>query len=331
LFSSARFSERPQGSRLSASGSSLAQSGAQWNEEDDKVFGGGGNDNNKKGKGGNADYQLLTAAQVMEKPLEMIQEVNELFQIDASVARQLLQHTKWDSEKLVTRYFAGERDKLFAEAKIPLELGSYKKPTGQISCSVCFDSFDADEIFSLPCHHYFCRECYSEYLQVKVNTEGRAAEIQCPAKDCFLLVDEMTAMKLLPAGAVKERYLKLIAKAFVRDNKLLRGCPAPGCGNFAKLNIASKVLPIACLCGEEYCSGCQQTSHRPCECAMMQEWNNKIQSDSESANWLKLYTRACPKCKAMISKDGGCQYMRCQTCNTGFCWLCMGLFDHKVS
>ena len=63
---------------------------------------------------------------------------------------------------------------------------------------------------------------------------------------------------------------------------------------------------------------------------MMQEWNNKIQSDSESANWLKLYTRACPKCKAMISKDGGCQYMRCQTCNTGFCWLCMGLFDHKA-
>lgn len=266
---------------------------------------------------------------MMEKPLEMIAEVNELFQIDAGVARQLLQHSNWNSEKLVTRYFAGEKDKLFQEAKIPLSLGSYKKPSGEISCSVCFDSFSNDEIFGMSCNHFFCRECYADYLISKVNTEGQADQITCPARDCYLLVDEVTAMKLLPEGPVKERYLKLIAKAFVRDNRNLRGCPAPGCGNFARMNLSNKVMVVKCTCGEEFCSGCSQTSHRPCDCAMMQAWNQKIQSDSESENWLKLYTRACPKCKAMISKDGGCQYMRCRTCNTAFCWLCMGLFDHK--
>ncbi len=259
----------------------------------------------------------------------MISEVNELFQIDASVARQLLQHAGWNSEKLVTRYFAGEKDKLFAEAKIPAQLGHYKKPTGRVDCSVCFDSFPPEEIFGLTCNHFFCRDCYSDYLCVKINSEGKAAEIQCPAKDCCLLVDEVMALKLLPEGSSRDRYLKLIAKAFVRDSKNLRGCPAPGCGNFSKLAVTSRPLVVRCSCSEEYCSGCQQTSHRPCDCAMVQAWNNKIQSDSESENWLKLYTRACPKCKAMISKDGGCQYMRCQTCNTGFCWLCMGLFDHK--
>lgn len=285
----------------------------------------GGEDEKKADVG----YEILTAAQVMEKPLEMISEVNELFQIDPGVARQLLQHANWNSEKLVTRYFAGEKDKLFKEARIPLELGSYKKPTGEISCSVCFDSFDSEEIFGLTCNHFFCRECYADYLVVKVNTEGQAAEIRCPARDCFLQVDEITALKLLPQGNVRDRYLTLIAKAFVRDNKFLRSCPAPGCGNFAKLALATKTIIVRCTCGDEYCSGCNQTSHRPCNCQMMEQWRNKMQSDSESENWLKLYTRACPKCKAMISKDGGCQYMRCQTCSTAFCWLCMGLFDHK--
>lgn len=34
-------------------------------------------------------------------------------------------------------------------------------------------------------------------------------------------------------------------------------------------------------------------------------------------------------CVCVCVQDGGCQYVRCRTCNTTFCWLCMGVFDHK--
>ena len=311
---------------MSASGS-LAESGTGWGNDDDFDDMGAslGRSTNRDDKG----YEILTAAEVMKRPIEMITEVNELFQIDPGVARQLLQHSNWNKEKLVTRYFAGEKDKLFQEAKIPLHLGEQKRPAGLIDCSVCFDEFESEEIFGMSCNHFFCRECYSDYLMVKINSEGQAADIPCPAQDCFLQVDEVTAMKLLPDGATKGRYLKLLARAFVRDNKSLRGCPAPGCGNFARVALVSQATVVECSCGEAFCSGCEAASHRPCSCEMMEKWNAKIQSDSESENWLKLYTRACPKCKAMISKDGGCQYIRCRTCNTGFCWLCMQLFDHK--
>ncbi len=81
-------------------------------------------------------------------------------------------------------------------------------------------------------------------LQVsKVNTEGQAANIayvicvfargacacvlimscRCPTRDCFLMVDVVTAMELLPAGPTKDRYLNLVAKSFVRDNKYYKG------------------------------------------------------------------------------------------------------------
>lgn len=36
------------------------------------------------------------------------------------------------------------------------------------------------------------------------------------------------------------------------------------------------------------------------------------------------------QCKALIWKDQGCQYMRCQQCSHAFCWICLGAFDHKV-
>jgi len=39
-------------------------------------------------------------------------------------------------------------------------------------------------------------------------------------------------------------------------------------------------------------------------------------------------TKECPQCDATIIKDGGCQYIRCGTCNHGFCWICLGPFDH---
>ena len=35
-------------------------------------------------------------------------------------------------------------------------------------------------------------------------------------------------------------------------------------------------------------------------------------------------TEPCPNCDLFISKQGGCQYMRCPKCTYEFCWFCLG-------
>jgi len=39
--------------------------------------------------------------------------------------------------------------------------------------------------------------------------------------------------------------------------------------------------------------------------------------------WLRENCRACPRCKAQIQKNGGCNHMRCTKCHAHFCWACM--------
>jgi ariadne-1 len=62
---------------------------------------------------------------------------------------------------------------------------------------------------------------------------------------------------------------------------------------------------------------------------MMARWNAKCSKDGDDLKWLAQFTKECPKCKAVIHKDGGCQYMTCSTCQHRFCWMCLGAFDHK--
>jgi hypothetical protein len=45
--------------------------------------------------------------------------------------------------------------------------------------------------------------------------------------------------------------------------------------------------------------------------------------DKETEQWMGQHTRPCPSCSAPISKDSGCNHMRCTQCRASFCWACM--------
>merc|ERR1711964_160795 len=54
-------------------------------------------------------------------------------------------------------------------------------------------------------------------------------------------------------------------------------------------------------------------------------------SDAENIRYIMARTKQCPKCKAHIEKDKGCNHMTCKKCKHQFCWLCKGDWkDHGV-
>lgn len=63
-------------------------------------------------------FEVLTTEQVLEHMVDVIQEVNVIVQLPPTVTRILLNHFKWDKEKLYERYYDGDRERLFQEARI---------------------------------------------------------------------------------------------------------------------------------------------------------------------------------------------------------------------
>jgi hypothetical protein len=52
---------------------------------------------------------------------------------------------------------------------------------------------------------------------------------------------------------------------------------------------------------------------------MITIWKKQCARDSKNLGWIVDNTRDCPKCKAPVEKNGGCNSVRCH-CGHEFCW-----------
>ncbi len=129
----------------------------------------------KKGKDDDFTYEVLTPEEVMAKPLQMIEEVNEVLQVHPMLARQVLQYFHWNKvrtivrvlgrvltlnarqqENAVQRFFA-EQEKIFKEAKLPRpeQMKTLADLPNKVTCTICFDEC----VKKVCCCS--CRCCYS--------------------------------------------------------------------------------------------------------------------------------------------------------------------------
>lgn len=120
------------------------------------------------------------------------------------------------------------------------------------------------------------------------------------------------------------KYKYYFVKSFIDINKSTKWCPAPNC-KFAVEYPSMKQTDIVCKCGNDWCFKCQKKAHRPISCELLQKWFERIQGGEDDTQvWIKLNTKACPKCKVQIQKNQGCMHMTCSQCRYEFCWLCSG-------
>eukprot|EP01091_Cochliopodium_minus_P003229 TRINITY_DN1306_c0_g1_i1.p1 TRINITY_DN1306_c0_g1~~TRINITY_DN1306_c0_g1_i1.p1 ORF type:complete len:517 (-),score=130.26 TRINITY_DN1306_c0_g1_i1:55-1383(-) len=252
------------------------------------------------------------------------------------VARQLLKANKWDGEKLINKFFGGEKKKMFEEAKIPLNLSEWniKDIKGPIECTICFDEVPIDKASSLPCNHFFCKECYRDYLENSIINHSKSGGIQCPKNGCNLQVDEITALDLLPKESkARQLYYTLAAREYIKGRKELRSCPGGTCDKIIEYHMDEDDIPIVeCACGDKLCWDCGMPDHSPALCKMIMDWNIKKNKDVLESKDKMVILKNCPNpkgCTTIIEKNDGCQYMTCPTCHYPFCWICETKSAHE--
>ncbi|CAG5099484.1 Similar to arih1: E3 ubiquitin-protein ligase arih1 (Xenopus laevis) [Cotesia congregata] len=301
--------------------------------------------NNPRERSNDADeypFEVLTTEEIVQHMVDSIKEVNTVVEIPATTTRILLNHFKWDKEKLMERFYDGDQEKLFSEARVvnPFRKGSIisrsrsqnssrrTSTNGTEECGICFVTLPCSMMTGLECGHRFCTACWGEYLTTKIMEEGVGQTIACAAHACDILVDDASVMRLIRDSKVKLKYQHLITNSFVECNRLLRWCPSPDCNSAIKVQyVESK--PVTCKCSHTFCFYCGENWHDPVKCHLLRKWIKKCDDDSETSNWIAANTKECPKCNVTIEKDGGCNHMICknQNCKTEFCWVCLGPWE----
>lgn len=286
------------------------------------------------------EHEVLSTEQIVQHMVDSISAVTEVVQLPPTTVRILLNHFKWNKSKLMERYYdEDEQEKMFREAKvvhpnvIATTAAAAGKPAGKKSsdkfdCEICCLTFLRSKMTSLECGHLFCNSCWCEYLTTKIMNDGASEMIGCPSFKCQILVDDRTVMKLIEEPRTTLRYQHLITNSFVQCNQLLQWCPSPDCTNAIKAS-SFEAKPVKCRCGHLFCFACLENWHDPVRCHLIKKWIKKCNDDSETCNWISANTKECPKCKAVIEKDGGCNHMICKNvaCKYDFCWVCLGPWE----
>lgn len=194
-------------------------------------------------------FEVLSTDDIVQYMVDCIKDVNSVVQIPPTITRILLNHFNWDKEKLMEKFFDGNQDELFKEARV---INPFKKPhpvskpkfsrklLGTEECEICFMVLPNNQMTGLECGHRFCIHCWNEYLTTKIIEEGISQTIACAAHDCRILVDDQTAMRLIKEPRVKIKYQHLITNSFVGCNRLLRWCPSPDCNYAVKVMYTCK-------------------------------------------------------------------------------------------
>lgn len=292
-------------------------------------------------------YVIQTAAEVRPLLDALVDEVRMLLQVTPDEAQILLQYCQWDKEKLMNKYFE-DMDKIRREAGIDLftpeileslaiTCGSTSSTNANgeetqdgaaaqeseelLTCLICYDpEVPKSKAIGLGCQHFYCKDCYSSYLE-SIKADGpTCVRSRCVASKCTQYIPPSFFHKLLePRDAA--RYDEYMLRNFVDRSKSMKYCPSAHCD---KIAVGSGITTIKCSCRNPFCFRCGEGAHDPCSCKQLSDWNTKNSNDGETANWLLVNTKPCPKCRSPTEKNEGCNHMTCKSCAHHYCWICLG-------
>jgi len=203
-------------------------------------------------------------------------------------------------------------------------------------CQVCCEDFSEGGFSLKGCGHKFCKECLVGYLSSKVQDgeiapscfwSGASTTLAMQTREmtnakqmCKVqLTDEDMSALLLPDSV--DVWNKWDRFKYFKSNALARECPYCNHRQLG-LNNSKEKPEMMCEnpeCNKEYCF-LHAGAHAGLTC---QDYElREAAESSQSQTLIDQSSKPCPVCKMPITKDGGCNHIKCSFCGATFCWLC---------
>lgn len=174
------------------------------------------------------------------------------------------------------------------------------------------------------CRHRYCIDCLSEYLVNCVDNGSVHPECffveSSTGNNCNSKFPEKDMLKLLPEES-KKKYYKFKANQENKDNRQCPSCDHTQLGDPKNVNM------ICENCEMKYCFK-HGNAHVNSDCSTFER--KHYREELKTTTIINRKCKPCPRCKAMINKNGGCNHMKCPQCQCSFCWLCMQQIEDKA-
>lgn len=224
----------------------------------------------------------------------------------------------------IAKTLGKQEEKASVGRRLPLNLFNLRRLGGShksIECAICLDQHGLNEFVALECKHAWGVKCLRGHIQARLGNriveEGRAI-FSCPA--CRTAIGPVEARYCLPPD-MYAKFLQALTDDHLKRDENTRWCP-----KCETPMIGDKQRPMCSCpkCSYKFCFNCKTDEwHDGVTCAAFQKWKveNK-QGDAMYQEWRAKNTKACPRCKGDIEKNGGCDHMTCRRpgCGYEFYW-----------
>ena len=191
----------------------------------------------------------------------------------------------------------------------------------EIKCEICENFISKKEVKEniLPCKHFFCSDCYLNYLKEKI-VNNEVYSIKCMKFECKEELDNKFIGKFLKGNdELFEKYLKFKKRNEISKNPNLIPCPSENCESYAQKEENNQF--VKCQKGHKFCSICKNKWHQGKNCNL--DEMNEINSIIED-----YHLKNCPNCGETTEKALGCNHMKCK-CGCDWCWFCKKPFKDE--
>ncbi|XP_067940362.1 ranBP-type and C3HC4-type zinc finger-containing protein 1-like [Watersipora subatra] len=260
-----------------------------------------------------ADYQI---------PERYVPADEERQFVDGGLASQMALEQALEEEK---RQEAEERERN-RKLLIGADESNLIANDEDFECQICYTECQAGEGVKLrDCLHTFCKDCLKGHVESSENPE-----VYCPYMDdnyqCNEAMQEREIREIAPEFLPKllEKSLQ-VAESQAADSFHCKTLNCPGwCTYDEDVNFFK--CPV---CQARNCLTCQAI-HDNQNCKEYQDdLKRKAEIDDEAKKTQEELERLlrehlamhCPKCKIIIMKKTGCDWIQCSVCKTEICWV----------
>ncbi|XP_033124748.1 ranBP-type and C3HC4-type zinc finger-containing protein 1-like isoform X2 [Anneissia japonica] len=198
------------------------------------------------------------------------------------------------------------------------------------TCLICYDDYGAEEGVTLrECLHSFCRECLTGHIST-----NEEPEIRCPYMDENFACDALIQDREIRALVDDEQYQKHLQRCLSTAETQAANsfhCKTVNCHGWCIYEDDVNFFPCP-ICKKKNCLTCKAI-HEGMNCKEYQDSLRADAANDQAARQTQMMldelvrkgdAMHCPKCKIIVQKKDGCDWVRCTMCKTEICWVTKG-------